>query len=761
MQKTILLLIANFFVLTSLFAIQIEHITDITNGEMLYDYDRYAGAITGFEDRVIMNNLYSIEEFEILEDGTLNRIAYFEAYQSSPYLHIYQDRLYIYNSRFDINHIPHYFFRVFDLTQKPMIEIAEFETPEVLTGYVPSVNFQGSYMYISFMGWEQYHITAKYNLETFTFEGFVNPALGGSWVMIYGATLLNMYTSPNGYYMLRFFEFVNDQMIPLNDFVLPVHTSDGVSGFYLQNGSNFVFSLYDGAVVVDFSDVLNPIIVADIRHNNQQESIYATSFTGEYIVMSTGGWKLWVYQRNEDGQYTLKGTKDSGNDIAGQRSLYVKDNLIFNQAGIDFRVFDLSTPDIDEVYRYGKSNMAIAYNYTSQQDEFYYLWLDWVTFSYDIYSILDNELVVSIPNEDQNDNTWQLIVYKFLIEDDKLYVLLSREMGLVCRFEIYDIIGNQANRVNSVVLPHRSMNFIKTANRVFFETYTQDNVDVYSIEDNLLFSLGSLPVGLESRNSRHADDFIITHSGNNVHFRESIDHDNIFFSASFPYGIGEVSYIDSRYLLVMPYTEADQKTAHIYEYSLVDNSITLFHTFPESLMNFNVNSFDGIITRNAYHEATSEYYTILNGELVRIGELGGNDNRMVWKTYFYPARGKMVQVAWSGIWVYDFEYEEYVSDSDIAVPAGVAALRGNYPNPFNPSTTISFSLGSAERVVIDVYNVRGQRVRSLVDGVYGAGEHSVVWNGCDDLGRGVGSGVYFYRMISGDYSGVKKMLLLK
>jgi len=97
---------------------------------------------------------------------------------------------------------------------------------------------------------------------------------------------------------------------------------------------------------------------------------------------------------------------------------------------------------------------------------------------------------------------------------------------------------------------------------------------------------------------------------------------------------------------------------------------------------------------------------------------------------------------------------------DVTVPVATA-LGGNYPNPFNPSTTISFSLERSGDVVIDVYNVRGQRVRSLVSGVYEAGVHNVVWDGVSDDGAGVGSGVYFYRMVTGGYSSVRKMLLLK
>jgi len=117
-----------------------------------------------------------------------------------------------------------------------------------------------------------------------------------------------------------------------------------------------------------------------------------------------------------------------------------------------------------------------------------------------------------------------------------------------------------------------------------------------------------------------------------------------------------------------------------------------------------------------------------------------------------------------GDWLIDigaYEYQWANSDDDEVISASVTTLMGNYPNPFNPETTIRFALGSDGFVSIDVYNIRGQKVRTLLNGVYSGGEHRVVWNGVSDDGRNVGSGVYFYRMSAGGYVGVKKMLLLK
>jgi tetratricopeptide (TPR) repeat protein len=96
----------------------------------------------------------------------------------------------------------------------------------------------------------------------------------------------------------------------------------------------------------------------------------------------------------------------------------------------------------------------------------------------------------------------------------------------------------------------------------------------------------------------------------------------------------------------------------------------------------------------------------------------------------------------------------------------------NYPNPFNPETTIVFeiphSLSSVMQresvtthVRIDIYNVKGQRVKSLVNGDFPSGSHTATWDGKDSSGREVASGVYLYMMQTPDWATTKKMLLLK
>ncbi len=89
------------------------------------------------------------------------------------------------------------------------------------------------------------------------------------------------------------------------------------------------------------------------------------------------------------------------------------------------------------------------------------------------------------------------------------------------------------------------------------------------------------------------------------------------------------------------------------------------------------------------------------------------------------------------------------------------SLGQNYPNPFNPTTTISYALPSNAYVKLMVYNVLGQKVKTLVDEEQAAGYKQVVWNGQNDRGEQVGSGIYFYRIQAGDFTKTAKMSLLK
>ena len=91
----------------------------------------------------------------------------------------------------------------------------------------------------------------------------------------------------------------------------------------------------------------------------------------------------------------------------------------------------------------------------------------------------------------------------------------------------------------------------------------------------------------------------------------------------------------------------------------------------------------------------------------------------------------------------------------------VTKLLSNYPNPFNPSTNILFWLKQDARVRLEIFNSRGQRVRTLVNTSMPAGRHTVPWDGLDESGKRLASGVYLYRLEADGYSKYYKMTMMK
>jgi len=96
------------------------------------------------------------------------------------------------------------------------------------------------------------------------------------------------------------------------------------------------------------------------------------------------------------------------------------------------------------------------------------------------------------------------------------------------------------------------------------------------------------------------------------------------------------------------------------------------------------------------------------------------------------------------------------------IPVYNSELHGNYPNPFNPETFISFSVGqTSSHVNLGIFNIRGQKVKTLINDELSSGIHTAIWDGKDDLGKSVSSGIYLYKMQNSNYSRTRKMILMK
>ncbi len=108
-----------------------------------------------------------------------------------------------------------------------------------------------------------------------------------------------------------------------------------------------------------------------------------------------------------------------------------------------------------------------------------------------------------------------------------------------------------------------------------------------------------------------------------------------------------------------------------------------------------------------------------------------------------------------------FEYPTAINDEPTADLPRTFRLGQNYPNPFNPTTAIEFSVPERADVQLDIYNILGRKVKTLVDREMAAGDYTVQWDGTSESGQSVATGVYLYRLTAGDHTASRKMLLLK
>jgi flagellar hook assembly protein FlgD len=102
-----------------------------------------------------------------------------------------------------------------------------------------------------------------------------------------------------------------------------------------------------------------------------------------------------------------------------------------------------------------------------------------------------------------------------------------------------------------------------------------------------------------------------------------------------------------------------------------------------------------------------------------------------------------------------------VEDEESSLTPKDFELHQNYPNPFNNETIIKFNLRKPAEVSLTIYNILGQKVRTLVEGRSNAGSQTLSWDGKDDKGNDLSSGIYFYRLKAGELTETKRLVLLK
>jgi len=175
-----------------------------------------------------------------------------------------------------------------------------------------------------------------------------------------------------------------------------------------------------------------------------------------------------------------------------------------------------------------------------------------------------------------------------------------------------------------------------------------------------------------------------------------------------------------------------------------------------------------------YYRVSSEYnYDFFRFQIDEILQDEWSGNISDWGFASYPVSAGMHTLEWS-----------YIKDESVSVGSDCAwidnisflgsgvfvennsissknELHSNYPNPFNPTTMINYSINNNSKISLNIYNIKGQKVKSLVDEIIESGYHTVTWNGKDDNNKSVSSGIYLYKLKTDNFEKTKKMILLK
>ena len=746
---------------------------DITSeGETSIEFDSYMNSILNFEDRLFVQSIGKIEEFKINSDGSLKRI-HIEELNAQNDAFIEDDCYYSIGS---LNN--RVFITIFDLTTTPMKRLTELSV-DINDFPFPSFFFSNEHIMISHLSTKR---TVLINKSTHKIDGYINGLYGANIVKQDSLLVIPSFTN-NSDTIFNFYHVKEDsnyEFIKLSEFVI----NQAITFLTLQDNL-LIVSTFTGAVVIDITNIYTPEILYNVQTNTNKYNTYSIHSDG-YLYISDYSANLSVFQLKENGEYSLIFT-DTGINV-NRRNMCIYGDYLYMNKGYGFAVYDISD-NFKKIYTHG---MFIGDSFfLLAKDDIYFVYFDWFhyentnrrSFKFDIYSIFSKKIIITIYSD------YFKHINNLLLKDNLLFISYTRYYSLDHYFDIYDLSNDNPNLIKSRLVSNLRIDTTYFSDSFVYFNYSNDKTDVYSFNDIDLNYYGTFDGTIPPDFTSSSDNFILNWYNRNVIFRDINDFNNIFMTTNVQNSAGYIAYIDDKHFAIN--SQYDNQF-NIYKYDLSEKNANFFQRITSNEMS----THNGIIIKNASQSNISEYYSIIDGKLTKIGEK--QDFKFVEHTFFFFEKKKMVQVAASSISIYDFDYTT-VSETDVVAKTQQTALLGNYPNPFNPTTTIKFRIENSElRIVdchaslamtetftlthskgegnselamtgsestttvkIDIFNIKGQKVRSLVNGNYPPGEHSVIWNGTDDHNTSVTSGVYFYSLTTNNYTETKKMILLK
>jgi hypothetical protein len=741
-----LLFVGILTIFTALIGVPHNINIDRDSAEMRFSYDRFQFPISSYENRLIVSNIAKTEELLIHPNGELESIGFFD--YSYEYSIVNQNQYILpkYSPIFSHTPVSNGIY-IFDLSVTPMEYITYVNLRNVMGNIKIDRNnlfVSDSHIMVHHHPSNRIHLICRTTLEL---DGFVM-GFGFGFYEIYNNHLYHL-SSTGTELLLNIYSIEN-----FRDFTQISSSSiDGHGGNFGEikiKDDKLGMVTGSGFLMIDISDVVTPILSNHIVH-----PIYAFDFSSSYVFAYDVRqeneyitYNVVVFSQNHLGIYEQVFSYFIGSPFVSRDIVHYKSPYLFVNGELATFVFDTEN-DFEIVYRYGHRVWIPCISVSN--DDVYFMRDDFFEKTQTIYSVIDNELIVTMNYENM---IMPAYTCDFEILGNMIYVTTTID-GWVC-FDVNLIEDQQSHLLHRVPINDSTGgSTITIVNyKAFITTYNPRQTYVFDISNDEPVFISNFGGSIQQHHAGVSNNFVLNLNGGFLNIRDIDNLDNILFQrfhSSFQDGF--VSYYDEQ-----NFTQAKDVTCRFFSFCIENSSLNQLRTFQNRF----ILPYNQIITTysTTMDVNIAEYWTIDGSQVRSLGSFDyGNRRIHTSLTYFFPDRNKKVLIAMGGIWVYDIEVE--VSETDNTLLVTQSYLSYSYPNPFNPETTIKFYLQSDSFVNIDIFNIKGQKIKTLVNEFSPSGDHQAAWNGTDDKGQNVSSGVYFYRITTDNYTSTKKMVLMK
>ncbi len=751
MKKKMFIMLFMFVWLTSVFAF----IQNIDNSTNILHLLNYKSDIVQKDNKLYFVNETSIDEFKIQTDGSLTFIKFLqnEGFSFCKPL-IIGDSLYVIGRSIDET-IPEgereNYLQIIDISGEEM-ELSE--KVQLCLGYSIMNLIHYNHFLIYNLSWDGddhvYDLTTHQEVANYEF---------GQFCTIKDSLLISgMYSSELDSTRIEFRDISN---ISNPQLISRITFSPSLGLIKYKFAGNILYVFGDSKIkIIDISDITNPTISGTISNipgvNPPNDSFLKADIYGNYLIFNDTRNYFWVYDISDltNPQFVQIYQNLGSNAYKAKPGFITVNNGFMYEIDAMNQLCQINLNSLPEL------NIVNHFGITGQISEIH-LFNNWFVFwaesgFYALNTLAENEGPICLSSGNNNKKLRSVNDEFFITGNDSLVVISDYPNHLkIYKYNTNDIVLKNTIEIQS------GFSLISRYNQYYFLYYPNTGlVKVFTIDEDY-----------------NLDEIVTFTKGDNIYLAQMKSHYTL------PYIPATITENNYRYLCLLndtpPFNEYTRIPISQYSINFLenDNIITVETDFSSKFGTFElpnqINYFDTaydsyfklhddclfkLDTINTlFNDGHAEFYSFLNHNYEELFEYDFDPN--IFNAFLSGDHESLYSIHRYNIYKYDCDY---VPNNDDVIPSTNNYSLSNYPNPFNPTTTISFDLPKSAKVDLSIYNIKGQKVKTLTSEKYSKGKHSLIWNGTNDENQNVGSGVYFYKLnVNGKIKSVKKCMMVK